>query len=177
MMRPTRNRILSAALAGAGFVACSLASFPAMAEGSMVVRDFVLSHGIEGREPISNTDSFRVQDGKAFAFARIHNTGSPTTMNFVWNHGERHHATVPVTIGTSPGWRTWSTVKLSPGDWHVKLVDGSGEVLLEKAFSVGDGMSGPPSGSMASPSQSGPDEGGTMNGPSDIPASVNYPSR
>ena len=136
----------------------------------MVVRDFVLSHGIEGREPISNTESFRVQDGKAFAFARIHNTGNPTTMTFVWNHGERHHATVPVTIGTSPGWRT---VKLRPGDWHVKLVDGTGEVLLEKAFSVGDGMSGP----MASPSHSGPDDGGTMNGRSDIPASVNYPSR
>ena len=168
-MRPARKKILSAALAGAGFIACGLASLPAVAESSMVVRDFVLSHGIEGREPISNTESFRVEDGKAFAFARINNTGVPTRLSFVWNHGDRHHATVPVTVGTSPGWRTWSTVTLRPGTWHVKLVDDGGEVLLEKAFTVGYGMSGP----MASPSGSGPDEGG----PSDVPASVVYPGR
>ncbi|MBT5049456.1 MAG: DUF2914 domain-containing protein [Rhodospirillaceae bacterium] len=172
MMRLTRNRILSAALAGAGFVACGLASLPAVAEGSMVVRDFVLSHGIEGREPISNTDSFHVEDRKAFAFVRIHNTGAPTTMSFVWNHGERHHATVPVTIGTSPGWRTWSNIKLQAGDWHVKLVDGGGEVLLEKAFTVGPRMADPMT-PMASPSNGGQE----MRGPRDIPASVAYPSR
>lgn len=176
MMRRARNRILSAAFAGAGFVACSLATVPAMAEGSMVVRDFVLSHGIEGREPISNTDTFGVGDGKAFAFARIHNTGAPTTMSFVWNYGERHHATVPVTIGTSPGWRTWSTVKLRPGNWHVKLVDGGGEVLLEKAFSVGPDTASPMT-PMASPSNRGLDDGGMMRGPRDVPASAGYPAR
>jgi len=173
MMRPTRNRILSAALAGAGFIACSLAALPASAEGSIVVRDFVLSHGIEGREPISNTESFRVEDGKAFAFARIHNTGASTTMNFVWNHGERHHATVPVTVGTSPGWRTWSTVKLRPGNWHVQLVDSGGAVMLEKAFSVAPGQADPMA-PMASPSHDGD---GMMRGPRDTPASVEYPSR
>lgn len=176
MMRPTRNKILSATLASAGYVVCSLAALPAMAEGAVVVRNFVLSHGIEGREPINNTESFRVEDGKAFAFARIHNTGAPTTMSFVWNHGERHHATIPVTVGTSSGWRTWSTVKLRPGNWHVKLVDGGGEVVLEKAFSVGPGSPDYMT-PMASPSNGGSDDGGMMRGPRDTPASVEYPRR
>ncbi len=60
MMRPTRNRTLSAALAGAGFVVLNLAPLPAMADGSIVVRNFVLSHGIQEREPISETESFNV---------------------------------------------------------------------------------------------------------------------
>ena len=63
MMRPTRKRILSAALAGAGFVDFNLAPLPAMAEGSIVVRNFVLSHGIHEREPISDTESFNIEDG------------------------------------------------------------------------------------------------------------------
>ena len=135
-MRPTRNRMLSAALAGIGFVVSSLAPLPAMAEGSIVVRDFVLSHGIHDWEPISDTDSFHVMDGEAFAFARIQNTGDPTTVSFVWEYGKTHYATIPVNVGTSPGWRTWSTAKLRSGNWRVKLLDADGEVLLEKAFTV-----------------------------------------
>jgi len=45
MVRLTRNRILSAALAGASLAAFSLTSPPAMADGSIVVRNFVFSHG------------------------------------------------------------------------------------------------------------------------------------
>lgn len=146
MKRPTRNRILTAALAGAGFVALNLASLPALADGSIVVRNFVLSHGIQDREPISETESFNVDDGKAFAFARIQNTGDPTMVSFVWEYGDTTHATVPVSVGTSPGWRTWSTSKLRPGDWRVKLVDEQGEVLLEKAFTVEASSSTPAMG-------------------------------
>jgi hypothetical protein len=167
MTRPIGNRILS----------FSLASLPAHADGSVVVRDFVLSHGIEGREPVSNTDSFRVEDGRAFAFARIHNSGGPTSVRFVWHYGTTHHATVPVTIGQSPGWRTWSTAKLRPGNWRVALVDRGGEVLLEKAFTVAPNAATPmamePDGTQDGMS------GAAGMGPagSDTPASVVYPTR
>ncbi len=125
-MRPTRSRILSAALAGAGFVVFNLAPLPAMADGSIVVRNFVLSHGIHEREPISETESFHVDDGKAFAFARIQNTGDPTMVSFVWEYGTTHYATIPVNVGASPGWRTWTAAKLRSGHWRVKLVDADG---------------------------------------------------
>ena len=182
-MRLTRNRMLSAALAGAGFVVFGLAPLPAMAEGSMVVRNFVLSHGVHDREPVGNTDSFRVEDGNAFAFARIQNTGAPTTVNFVWYHGGATHASIPVKIGASPGWRTWSTAKLRPGNWRVELVDAQGEVMLEKAFTVE-----PASIRSADMPENGPENGmqgngRVMGGPDDnagsgdIPASVTFPMR
>ncbi len=172
MMSPTRNQILSAALAGAGFVAFNLASLPAMADGSIVVRNFVLSHGIHDREPISDTESFHVGDGKAFAFARIQNSGDPTMVSFVWEYGDTTHAKVPMNVGTSPGWRTWSTAQLRSGNWRVKLVDAHGEVLLEKAFTV-ESNSG---GSVADvrDEMGDPDDSAIYD---DIPASVTFPVR
>ena len=144
MIRPTRNRTLSAALACASFVFANLVSLPAWTEDSIVVRDFVLSHGIQDREPVSNTDSFHIVDGKAFAFARIQNTDSPTTVSFVWEFGDTTYAVIPVNVGVSPAWRTWSTIKLRPGNWRVNLLDADGEVLLEKPFQVATNSSGLP---------------------------------
>jgi len=178
-MRPTRNRVLSAALAGAGFLVSGLASLPALADGSIVVRNFVLSHGIHDREPISDTESFSVDDGKAFAFARIQNTGDPTMVSFVWEYGDQTHATVPVNVGSSPGWRTWSTAKLRSGNWRVKLVNAQGEVLLEKAFTVEPGSSSGPVAMPAYGAQQSGDQSEMVNPnggvADDIPASVTYP--
>ena len=186
MKRPTRNRILSAALAGAGLAAVNLAATPVMAEGSIVVRNFVLSHGIHDREPISDTESFNVGDGKAFAFARIQNTGDPTMVSFVWEYDGKTHASVPVNVGASPGWRTWSTAKLRSGDWRVKLVDAQGEVLLEKAFTVeanSDSTVSLPAYDMQTGAQSeyqGNPQSGMQSGygdSDDVPASVDFPTR
>ena len=172
MMRPSRNRILSAALAGAGFVAFTLGSLPAGADGSIVVRNFVLSHGIHEREPISDTESFNVEDGKAYAFARIQNTGDATMVSFVWEYDNTTHATVPVSVGASPGWRTWSTAKLRPGNWRVKLVDAQGEILLEKDFTVEANAGASVAG------VGGEAAGSDYNAVSDdIPTSVTFPQR
>ena len=169
MMRPTRNKILSAVLAGASFAVFSLAPMQAAAEGSIVVRNFVLSHGIHDREPISDTESFNVGDGKAFAFARIQNDGDPTMVSFVWEYAGSEHATVPVNVGASPGWRTWSTARLRSGDWRVKLVDAQGEVLLEKAFTVSPTVES----TVSMPSYDSQNVGDS----DDIPASVTFPMR
>lgn len=182
MMRPSRNKILSAALAGAGFVALNLAALPAMADGSIVVRNFVLSHGIHDREPISETESFNVEDGKAFAFARIQNTGDPTMVSFVWEYGDTHHATVPVNVGRSPGWRTWSTARLRSGNWRVKLVDAQGAVLLEKSFTVDANGSSPvamPGNGMDNMQNQGQAAQGAYDSTvtDDIPASITFPMR
>ena len=176
MMRPTRNRVLSAALAGAGFVASSLVALPAMADGSIVVRNFVLSHGIHEREPISDTETFNIEDGQAYAFARIQNTGEATNVSFVWEIDDTTHASVPVTVGASPGWRTWSSAKLRNGNWRVKLVDAQGEVLLEKAFTVGSNSGAPVAGSADGvQSEMGSAVENAIS--DDLPASVTFPMR
>lgn len=147
MIRSNRNYLSTAALFGAALMATSLAAPPALAQGSLVVRDFVMTHDIDAREPTDNTLSFAVHDGKAIAFARINNSGAPTTVDFVWFYGDEPHGTVTLNIGTSPGWRTWSSANLRPGDWRVQLVDASGELLMENSFTVG-GASGMAQGMM-----------------------------
>ena len=179
-MRSQRNGLISAALAGAGFAVVSLTALPAIAGDSVIIRDFVLSRGIENREPVEPTSFFRADDGKAVAFARLHNSGTPTSVSFIWRHGERNHAVVPMHVGTSPGWRTWSTVNLQPGSWRVALVDSRGEVLMEQAFTVAPDSPVP----IASETDSMPglerDREGASDYPmqgAETPASVIYPMR
>ena len=129
MRRPIRKRLfVASALAGMAF---SLASAPAMAAGELVIRDFVLTHGVYEREPVGTTDSFMVDDQKAFAFVRINNEGEPTRVKFVWRYFGEEHANIPMNVGQSSGWRTWSSVNLRPGDWSVQVVSDDGVILAQ----------------------------------------------
>ncbi len=108
----------------------------AYAEGDLVVQDLVLSHGVYEREPADIAKSFEPSDERAYAFARISNAGPLTNVSFVWHYGSNIHAIVDLNVGTSQGWRTWSSAKLKSGDWRIELVTEEGEVLAERAFTV-----------------------------------------
>jgi hypothetical protein len=127
---------VAGAVLGAVLAAPFLAVQPAAAEDSIVIRDFVLTHGIYAREPVGTTESFAPSDGRGYAFARIANDGSPTEVSFVWYRGEDKHASIDTTIGTSSGWRTWSSINLQPGQWRVTLQDAGGQLIAERAFTV-----------------------------------------
>ena len=131
-----RGRALVATILAAAVAVPLLAAKPAAADGSMVIRDFVLTHGIFEREPTGSTDNFTSSDGRGYAFARISNEGMPTQVSFVWYYGDEMHASVDMNIGTSSGWRTWSSVNLRPGNWRVKLQDQNGMVIAERSFTV-----------------------------------------
>ncbi len=128
---------LPMALFGATLAISTLAAGPAAAEGELVVRDFVLTNDVVAREPTNEATSFTTHDEKAFAFARINNTGAPTAVNVVWRHEGMQHGSVWLNVGTSPGWRTWSSANLKPGNWSVTLVDAGGSVLVQRSFIVG----------------------------------------
>ncbi len=128
---------LPMALFGATLAVSTLAAGPAAAEGELVVRDFVLTNAIIGREPTNEATSFTTHDEQAFAFARINNTGAPTAVNVVWRHEGMQHGSVWLNVGQSPGWRTWSSANLRPGNWSVTLVDAGGSVLVQRSFIVG----------------------------------------
>ncbi|MCZ6860278.1 MAG: hypothetical protein O7I42_08370 [Alphaproteobacteria bacterium] len=67
---------LPMALFGATLAVSTLAAGPAAAEGELVVRDFVLTNDVVDREPTNEAAAFTTHDEKAFAFARINNTGA-----------------------------------------------------------------------------------------------------
>ncbi len=129
--------LFGAALAFSTLAAGPAAAWPAAAEGGLVVRDFVLTNAVVDREPTYDTNEFTTQDKKAFAFARINNTGAPTAVNVVWRHEGKQHGSVWLNVGDSTGWRTWSSANLKPGNWSVTLIDAGGSVLVERSFIVG----------------------------------------
>ena len=121
--------------AGAVAAFFTIATPPAMAE--MSVSEIVLTSGVTDREPIDTVSTFSAADGKAFVFARIKNSEAPAKLTFVWYLDDVERARVPMNIGTSSRWRTWSSSNIGPGKWRVDLVDESGAVLAQKSFSVG----------------------------------------
>ena len=137
---------LPMALFGASLAISTLAAGPAAAETDLVVRDFVLTNAVVGREPSNEATAFTTQDERAYAFARIHNTGQPTAVNVVWHHEGVQHGSVWLNVGQSSGWRTWSSANLKPGNWSVTMVDAGGSVLVQRSFIVGrttvDAMAG-----------------------------------
>lgn len=133
MGRIIRFSVFAAALVGAA----QLLGQPALAaEHTIEVREFVLARGIEAREPAGTTEGFATTDGRAYAFARIANTGDPVTVIFVWRRGDKVHSVYTATIGASPGWRVWSHITPQAGPWRVVLATESGKIIAERNFSV-----------------------------------------
>ncbi len=127
------SRLVCASLLAA-VVGSLSTTHPAHADQALVIRDFVLSRGINEREPVDITYSFLSSDKRAYAFLRINNLGAPTNVSVVWHYEDRIHAAIELEIGTSPGWRTWSSANLRPGWWRVELLDHEGLVLAEHSF-------------------------------------------
>lgn len=137
MIRANRKGLLTAAVVGAALAVTSLAAQPALADGHVAVRDFVLTNGIVNREPAGSMESFDVANDKAFVFARIKNDGSAANMAFIWYLNDIERARKSLSVGTSSGWRTWSSSAVRPGNWRVDLVDANGAVLAQITFDVG----------------------------------------
>lgn len=137
MIRANRKDLLSAVAFGAALAVTGLAAQPALADGHVAVRDFVLTNGIVDREPVGSMESFDVANGKAIIFARIRNDGDSANMAFIWYLNDIERARKSLNVGTSSGWRTWSSSAVRPGNWRVDLVDAYGAVLAQKSFAVG----------------------------------------
>ena len=146
----SRRVAMATMLVGAAWVVSAFAALPAMAGNSLVIRDFVLTHGIYEREPVGTTDSFSIDDARGYAFVRIANDGAPTTVSFVWMHGGETHADIDMNIGTSSGWRTWSSINLKPGQWRVDVKSSEGTILAQRSFMVEGAMSQPQTSSNGS---------------------------
>ena len=122
----------------AALLAVGAAWQPGQAAEMPQLNDFVLTRDMIDREPAEPVDGFASADRRGFAFARVKNPGEPTSVSFVWTRDNHHHATVHMNVGTSPSWRTWSSVNLQPGLWDVQIVSEAGQVLGQKTFRVTD---------------------------------------
>jgi hypothetical protein len=131
------NIRLPAALAGAALAVLGIAAAPAQAGDQVVVRDLVLTHNVAERMPTDSVDGFAADADVGYVFVRVSNSGDPTQVKVVWSRSGVEQGSVPLNVGTSSGWRTWSSANLRPGNWNVQVVDANGAVLSEKDFTVG----------------------------------------
>lgn len=133
IFKPKLALVLALPLA---LAAAPLSAQEAPVLGGIVIKDFVLTRAIEGREPIDMVEDFTLADERGYAFFRVYNDGPPVRMTAVWLYRGQTHATVDLTVGTAEGWRTWSSANLKPGEWSVQLRDAGGSILAERSFAV-----------------------------------------
>jgi hypothetical protein len=98
------------------------------------VIEFVLTDKVEGREPKAVVESFKQEDGRAFAFARL-STQKQSQITFIWSREGREQNLFTTNVAASQKFRTFASTKLRPGHWKVQLVSGT-EVLAEREFEV-----------------------------------------
>ncbi|MCC6524914.1 MAG: DUF2914 domain-containing protein [Polyangiaceae bacterium] len=112
---------------------------PAAVDAKLRLKRLVLSHRVEGREPVGSATSFSAGDAEVYAFVELDNAPRKATeirVTFVSPKGAS--TTVKLKVGDVPRWRTWAkrTAAKAPGTWHVVVRDEDGKELGRTSFEV-----------------------------------------
>jgi len=99
------------------------------------VLEFVLAKQVVQREPTEVVEAFAEGSDKGFAFARL-NVKTSSEVTFVWFRNNHVYTQYTTPIQAAKTWRTYSSIKLKPGDWKVQLLGKNKEVLAEKTFTI-----------------------------------------
>lgn len=105
------------------------------AEGS--VARAIVTTGVAEREPVNDLERVLAGNEKVIFFTELRNMEGQTVKHR-WSHGSEMLAEVEFKVG-GPRWRVWSSKNLLPewaGEWKVEVVDGEGNVVAEKSFTV-----------------------------------------
>lgn len=97
-----------------------------------------ICEGIIDQEPVAPGDIFSKDTPVLFCFSRIE-ASEATEVKHIWYFQNTEVAEVPLSIGVSSGWRTYSSKNISPmeqGNWKVEIVTASGEALKTIQFVV-----------------------------------------
>jgi hypothetical protein len=102
------------------------------------VSEFILCRDVIEREPFEPVSTFTLENNKAWVFARVYNSNGLTDLSFKWYLNDELISEVPVKIGNSSNWRTYSNSNLQKGFWRVELQTADSLVLSELRFNVSD---------------------------------------
>lgn len=111
---------------------------PANAVDEPVVVSLTLCSEVIDRSPADSLDSFDISAGRVFTHTAM-SSSKPDTIYHVYKFEGTEIARVPLYVGISPRWRTWSSKWLTAawvGPWTVEIQSGTGRVLSEKTFTV-----------------------------------------
>lgn len=104
------------------------------------VADIKICRAIEKRQPIHIVSADYPADsyvGKLYCWTKIFNAYEPSHVTHVWYWNNTKRAEVSLPIGTSTGWRTWSSKIIQPherGEWLVEVLDENKKLLQAIKF-------------------------------------------
>jgi len=106
--------------------------------GAVSIARLEICADVQDREPVWVASAFTADTAMVYCFLEARDIAEDTTVSFVWFHGDDEVARVPVRLGQSSRWRTYSSKKLGGriGDWRVEVQDAQNTVLGAVDFSV-----------------------------------------
>ena len=105
------------------------------AQGS--VARAIVTTGVVDREPVNNLERVMAGNKQALFFTDLRGMQGQTVKHR-WSYRGEIVAEVEFNVG-GPRWRVWSSKKLIPelaGDWVAEVIDGDGNIVKAKSFSV-----------------------------------------
>ncbi|WP_459922691.1 DUF2914 domain-containing protein [Desulfatiferula olefinivorans] len=97
-----------------------------------------ICESVSDREPVAPGDIFTSDIHSLFCFSRIQSQ-EDTEIKHVWYHDGEAVAEVPLAVGASSAWRTFSSKTITPsdkGNWKVDIVTASGTPVKTLRFIV-----------------------------------------
>jgi hypothetical protein len=102
------------------------------------VAQFVVCANVQNRSPVDVRDVFPGDTKTVFCYLEARAIQEPAEVKMVWYHEEEELASVPLTIGQSPRWRTYSSKEIQgrKGNWKVYLLDSADNSLASVQFVI-----------------------------------------
>lgn len=115
---------------------------PVAAAGELTVKRFVVTSGVEGREPLGSGEAFVAGDKPVYAFAELENSrGAAQEVSVIFERKGSNQrvgfATLKVPASV-PRHRTWANTRYirEPGTWEAVLTTADGVELARTSFDV-----------------------------------------
>ncbi|MBT3252041.1 MAG: DUF2914 domain-containing protein [Candidatus Marinimicrobia bacterium] len=111
-------------------------------EGDLEIVKLVISSGVKDRIPFDDLLVVPFSIGRVYTFTVV-SSEYETTIVHVYKYEGKEVARVPLTVGESAYWRTWSSKYIEKsrlGEWTAEIQTEEGKVLAERQFKVIDDL-------------------------------------
>lgn len=102
------------------------------------VTEAAICEGIMEREPLAAGDLFPADISRLYCFTQI-KSEMETQITHAWYKGDAPVAEVPLKVGISSGWRTFSSKNIltsQRGNWRVEILTEEGRLLKKIYFAI-----------------------------------------
>lgn len=107
---------------------------------NITVEQFEFGTDVQNREIVNPGTEFPADVEQVFCFTHITGVDEESSITHIWYLDGQEMASVDLAVRSSD-WRTWSSKTILTdwtGDWSVDVLDAEGNLLMSKAFTIGE---------------------------------------